>query len=94
MLFRSARFRVERLRAPECPTGLLQVYSPYCDTDDHRILRQPGQRGLSAYSYRVQSADAAALPGVTDYRAGQNEFCEPACTFRAPDGYSWMWIGV
>jgi hypothetical protein len=42
----------------------------------------------------VQSVDAAALPGVTDYRVGQNEFGESACTFRAPDGYSWMWIGV
>ena len=87
-------FRVERLRAPECPTGLLQVYSPYFDTDDHRALSEPGQRGLSAYSYRVQSVDAEALPGVTDYRAGENEFGEPACTFRAPDGYSWMWVGV
>jgi len=57
-------------------------------------LSQPGQRGLSAYSYRVQSVDAEALPGVTDYRAGQNEFGEPACTFRAPDGYSWMWVCV
>ncbi len=87
-------FRVERLRAPECPTGLLQVYSPYFDADDHRALSQPGQRGLSAYSYRVQSVDAEALPGVTDYRAGQNEFGEPACTFRAPDGYGWMWVCV
>ena len=87
-------FRVERLRAPGCPSGYLQVYSPYFDTDDRRALSQPGQQGLSAYSYRVPSVDAEALPGVTDYRAGQNEFGEPACTFRAPDGYSWMWVCV
>jgi hypothetical protein len=37
--------------------------------------------------------DAAALPNVTDYRSGRNEFDEPACTFRSPDGYFWMWVG-
>lgn len=87
-------FRVERLRAPECPTGYLQVYSPYFDAEDHRALSQPGQRGLSAYSYRVQSIDAEALPGATNYCAGQNEFGESACTFYAPDGYSWMWVSA
>ena len=87
-------FRVERLRAPDCPTGLLQVYSPYFDADDCRALSQPGQRGLSAYSYRASTIDADALPGVTDYCSGQNEFGEMACTFRAPDGYVWMWVGV
>jgi hypothetical protein len=86
-------FRVERLRAPDCPTGLLQVYSPYFDTDDCRELSQPGQRGLTAYSYRSKTIDAAALPSVTDYRSGRNEFDEPACTFRSPDGYFWMWVG-
>ena len=87
-------FRVERLRAPDCPTGYLQVYSPYFDTTDHRELSQPGQRGLSAYSYRVQRIDASPMRGVTDYCAGQNEFGEPASTFYAPDGYSWMWVGA
>ncbi|MEL0333510.1 MAG: hypothetical protein VW984_06665, partial [Halieaceae bacterium] len=62
--------------------------------DDCRALSQPGQRGLSAYSYRARNIDADTLPGVTDYSSGQNEFGEMACTFRAPDGYVWMWVGV
>jgi hypothetical protein len=85
-------FRVERLRAPDCPTGLLQVYSPYFETEECRALSQPGQRGLTAYSYRASDISAEALPGVKDYRAGNNEFGEPACTFRSPDGYVWMWV--
>lgn len=85
-------FRVERLRAPDCPTGLLQVYSPYFETPDCRAQSCPGQRGLSAYSYRAGNIEASALPSVTDYRAGVNEFGEAACTFTSPDGYSWMWI--
>ena len=87
-------FRVERLRAPDCPTGLLQVYSPYFATPDHRVLSQTGQRGLSGYSYRASSVEEAALPGVTDYRAATNEFGEPSCTFTAPDGYRWIWISA
>jgi hypothetical protein len=58
------------------------------------VLSQPGQRGLSAYSYRVQSIDTGAPPGATAYCAGQNEFGESACTFYAPDGYSWMWVSA
>lgn len=85
-------FRVERLRAPNCPTGLLQVYSPYFDAPDLRALSCPGQRGLSAYSYRTNTIELSALAGVTEYRSGINEFGEVACTFLSPDGYSWTWV--
>lgn len=87
-------FRVERLRAPDYPTGLLQAYSPYFATPDQRVLSQTGQRGLLGYSYRASSVEAVVLPGVTDYRVANNEFGERSCSFTAPDGYRWMCISA
>jgi catechol 2,3-dioxygenase-like lactoylglutathione lyase family enzyme len=87
-------FRVERLRAPDCPTGLLQVYAPYFDSPDHRALSRAGQRGLCLYSYRLSDLALDQASGVSEFRSGRDEFGEAACTFSAPDGYQWMCVGA
>jgi hypothetical protein len=87
-------FRVERIRASDCPTGLLQVYSPYSDSADCRDLSRPGSRNLSHYTFRVRDIHecaarvrAAGGTGLTEVQ--HDEFGMPCIVFDAPDGIAW-----
>lgn len=87
-------FRIERLVHPDCPAGMLQVYSPYSGERDLRSVSRAGARGLGYYSYRVfdiaafrdliMAEGAANVTEIAD-----NEFGEPALCFHAPDGVFW-----
>jgi hypothetical protein len=88
-------FRVERLRAPEIPSGLLQVYGPHHPGPDRRDLSCAGCRNLGAYSVRTAHPDrfaehvsACGAGAVTDVM--EDEFGHGAFTFYAPDGYHWL----
>lgn len=88
-------FRVERTRAVDCPSGLLQIYSSYMPGPDLRDLSRPGCGNLCAYSVRV--ADLQTLAAVIDAdenasrsEAFVDEFSQPSLPFVAPDGYSWI----
>ena len=91
-------FRVERLRAPECPTGLLQVYSPYFDAPDYRELSRPGHLGLGLYCFQVSELACVVQllksEGAQEMATEFNEFGEPSCVFVAPDGYTWAVTGA
>ncbi len=87
-------FRVERIRAPDCPTGLLQVYSPHSGNADCRDLSRPGSRNLSHYTFRVRDIEecasrvrAAGATGLTEVR--EDEFGVACIVFDAPDGIAW-----
>jgi len=91
-------FRVERLRAPGCPTGLLQLYSSYRSHADQRGHSRAGSRGLGLYT--VRTADAGAFAGAVAAGGGRvrggpmaAEFGAPAVYFDAPDGYAWLATG-
>lgn len=88
-------FHVERLRAPEVPSGLLQVYSGHVAHPDRRDLSRAGSGNLCLYS--VQTGDLPALrdavraaggSGISDILA--DEFDHPAMTFDAQDGLQWL----
>ncbi len=86
-------FHVERTRAPDCPTGLLQVYSSYMPGRDLRDLSRAGSGNLCLYSFRVSDVEAL---GRRIQSAGQevaladDEFGAPSACFNAPDGYQWL----
>ncbi len=91
-------FRVERTRAVDCPSGLLQVYSSYMPGEDKRDLSRPGSGNLCAYSVRVASLELLAeLIDETDFASRseifEDEFGESALSFFAPDGYAWIAVG-
>lgn len=88
-------FHVERTRAVDCPSGLLQIYSSYRAGPDRRDLSQPGCGNLCAYSVRI--ADLDRLISVIDEAVGaellgdrDDEFGARSVVFRAPDGYVWI----
>ncbi len=88
-------FRIERTRAPDCPSGLLQVYSSYMKSTDYRDKSRPGSGNLCAYSIRVRSLDELeSLISQTEaakvQARFQDEFGEQAVSFYAPDGYAWL----
>lgn len=88
-------FRIERTRAVDCPSGLLQVYSSYMKSADYRDRSRPGSGNLCAYSIRVQSLDELELllretPGAQVQARYEDEFGEQALSFDAPDGYAWL----
>jgi hypothetical protein len=88
-------FRVERTRAVDCPSGLLQVYSSYMPGEDKRDLSRPGSGNLCAYSVRVASLRSLAdLIDETELASHseifEDEFGQPALSFLAPDGYAWI----
>lgn len=88
-------FRVERTRAPECPSGLLQVYSPYFDGPDKRSASRAGSRNLGLYSVQADDVDAlraAALQSGAERVSGvhSDEFGHAAVCFDAPDGLQWL----
>lgn len=88
-------FRVERLRAPGVPSGLLQVYSSYLDGPDRRDLSRAGCRNLCLYSLRSDAPEALhrAIRRHGGASAGAlvtDEFGDPAFCFEAPDGYHWL----
>ncbi|MDJ0709214.1 MAG: hypothetical protein QNJ14_02435 [Woeseiaceae bacterium] len=88
-------FRVERTRAVDCPSGLLQVYSSYMAGADRRDLSRPGSGNLCAYSVRVADLDklAAVIDGYDGAALtadGLDEFGRRSLVFDAPDGYAWM----
>ncbi len=88
-------FRIERTRAPNCPSGLLQVYASHQAKPDHRDESRPGCGNLCAYSIRVHDLDALAhtvehAPGAAIRKAGVDEFGAPSLSFTAPDGLAWL----
>lgn len=88
-------FRVERTRAVDCPSGLLQVYSSYLPGDDLRDLSRPGSGNLCAYSVKIASLeDLRHLIDDTEHASRgeifDDEFGDPALSFFAPDGYAWI----
>jgi|TARA_B110000503_G_scaffold138851_1_gene225851 hypothetical protein len=88
-------FRVERLRAVNCPAGILQVYSPYFETEDLRSHSCAGSRNLSLYSVRVSSIvefshKLRSLFGYQNLSPMADELGSDALCFIAPDGYQWL----
>lgn len=88
-------FRVERTRAIDCPTGLLQVYSSYMPGEDLRDYSRPGSGNLCAYTVRIASVDKllAVIDNAEDASRSDvyvDEFGSDAVTFIAPDGYAWI----
>ncbi|MEE4173523.1 MAG: hypothetical protein V2I57_04660 [Xanthomonadales bacterium] len=88
-------FHVERLRAPEVPSGLLQVYSPHVERPDRRDVSRAGSRNLCLYSVQTdrlgELRDAVTAAGgtrISDIR--DDEFGHPALTFDARDGLQWL----
>lgn len=88
-------FHVERTRAQDCPSGLLQIYSSYMAGPDYRELSQPGSGNLCAYSVRARDLDRLRSLIDADESAdlladGADEFSERTVVFQAPDGYVWI----
>lgn len=88
-------FHVERLRAPDIPSGLLQVYSPHVERPDRRGDSRAGSRNLCLYSVQTDQLedlrDAVAAEGgsrISDLQP--DEFGHPALTFDARDGLQWL----
>ena len=94
-LERNETFHVERLRAPDVPSGLLQVYSGHIAHTDRRDLSRAGSGNLCLYSVQTEALsalrDAVADEGgsdISDILA--DEFGHPAMTFDARDGLQWL----
>ncbi len=90
-------FHVERTRAVDVPSGLLQVYSSYMPGDDLRARSVPGCGNLSVYSVHVDDLERLAADVDADADARHlgrftDEFGQQALTFYAPDGYAWIAI--
>lgn len=88
-------FRIERLKSPNSPSGLLQVYSPHYDSPDKRDLARPGSRGLCCYSYTSKNvsalASAAKKAGASQVSETlKDEFGNDSASFDAPDGIRWV----
>lgn len=88
-------FHVERIKQPNCPSGLIQVYSSYVEGADNRDLSRPGSRNLCAYSVQVSdinelSRRVSVQGGVINNTSKFDEFGQAALCFCAPDGYSWL----
>lgn len=88
-------FHVERTRARDVPSGLLQVYAPHRARTDRRHLSRAGCRNLGLYS--VQSDDLEGLRRTVRQHGGTNrssvlddEFGRPSFTFDARDGLQWL----
>ncbi|MEM1092014.1 MAG: hypothetical protein AAF552_03225 [Pseudomonadota bacterium] len=87
-------FHIERTRAVDCPSGLLQIYSSYLAGDDRRDRSRPGCGNLCAYSVRVRDLDRLCAEvgdagGVVSDRF-EDEFGEASVCFDGPDGYAWV----
>ncbi|MFK7955297.1 MAG: hypothetical protein AB8B96_04320 [Lysobacterales bacterium] len=88
-------FHIERTRAVDCPSGLLQIYSSYMDGEDHRPASEPGCGNLCAYSVKVNGLDQlseaiASSPGAKVDADFADEFGQRCLYFHAPDGYAWI----
>lgn len=87
-------FRIERVKAHNCPSGLLQVYSPYFQCKDYTDLSRPGSRNLCAYSVNVADHDLLAKRVVQHggqiLAQGIDEFKQRVSCFESPDGYFWI----
>ena len=88
-------FCVERTRAVDCPSGLLQVYSSYMPGPDRRDLSRPGSGNLCSYSVRVADLDKLAAviedhEGAALLADSRDEFGCRSLVFDAPDGYAWI----
>ena len=87
--------RMERLKSPHSPSGMLQVYSPYTSpTTSVLDSAQPGSRGLGAFTVSMQDIDdaisRAEQSGATQISGLlQDELEREVCTFIAPDGFAW-----
>jgi predicted enzyme related to lactoylglutathione lyase len=88
-------FRIERTRAVDCPSGLLQVYSSFTPGDDLRDSSRAGSANLCLYS--IQVSDIDQLADKVNQNGGQvrcgpatDEFGIQTVYFDAPDGYSWL----
>lgn len=90
-------FRVERTRAKDCPSGLLQVYSSYSEGQDKRDESRPGSRNLCCYSFLVQDLSEVLRRlqsfGVLHTDIQPDEFGNAGLSFTAPDGYTWIVVG-
>ena len=90
-------FHIERTRAVNCPSGLLQIYSSYMAGPDHRDLSRPGSGNLCAYSVKVRDLDLLktvieGTDGASVLADADDEFGERSLVFEAPDGYVWIAI--
>lgn len=88
-------FHVERTRAIDCPSGLLQIYSSYLPGSDLRDLSRPGCGNLCAFTVRVRDLDAlrVAIEGADSAKLHadcDDEFSQRSLVFNAPDGYVWI----
>lgn len=88
-------FHVERLRAPDVPSGLLQVYSGHVAHEDRRDRSRAGSGNLCLYSVQTEALPAlrnavaeAGGSAISDILA--DEFGHPALTFDARDGLQWL----
>ena len=94
-LMEGETFHVERLRARDVPSGLLQVYSGHVAHEDRRDLSRAGSGNLCLYSVQTDALpalrDAVADAGGTDIsEIHADEFGRPAMTFDARDGLHWL----
>ena len=88
-------FHVERTRAADCPSGLLQIYSSYYPNEDARDLSRPGSGNLCAYSVRVSDLDkfrtvVETYDGAAVIANSNDEFGARTIVAEAPDGYVWV----
>jgi hypothetical protein len=94
-LLEGETFHVERLRAIDIPSGLLQVYSGHVAHEDRRDHSRAGSGNLCLYS--VQTSVLPALRDAVVSQGGSaisdilpDEFGQPAMTFDARDGLQWL----
>ena len=88
-------FHVERTRAVEVPSGLLQVYSSYTDSTDRRDLSRAGSGSLGLYSVHSDELDALRASALDEGASAcsevlSDEFGAQAFTFDARDGLQWL----
>jgi hypothetical protein len=89
------KFRMERLKSPYSPTGMLQIYSPYeSNGADIREKSCPGSRGLSLYTVKMTNLEEVRIranqfgaTNISEVMAG--EFGESTLVFTAPDDFVW-----
>lgn len=88
-------FHVERTRAPDIPSGLLQVYAPHRERTDRRGVSRAGCRNLGLYSVQCDDldglrADVLDQGGSNASVVREDEFGAAAFCFDARDGMQWL----
>jgi uncharacterized glyoxalase superfamily protein PhnB len=92
------RFMLSMFVSPLMEVGMFQIYTPLYPAPDVRERSQPGSRGISLFTYRVDDLEdyhrrVLNSPATSVSEITSNEFGESSFGFYAPDGMYWVMVG-